>query len=312
MPHQIGIIGLGKIAHDQHVPSIKANKDFQLIAASSQRGIGLEGVPHAFSDYRDLLKMPDLDAVAICTPPQVRHAIARDVLMAGKHALLEKPPAATLSELVDLAEIAERQKKVLFTTWHAQYNTGVDAARKALAGRAVRRLLVTWKEDVRRWHPGQTWIWKAGGFGVFDPGINALSIVTRIVPTPIFVRTADLQFPSNMDAPIAATLTFSSSAGAANEDFQAEFDWRQTGPQTWDIEVETTDGGTITLREGGRRLEIDGKVMVDAPSAEYPGIYAQFDALLRADRSEVDAAPLRLTADAFLLARRVMVEAFTP
>ena len=78
MPHRIGIIGLGKIAHDQHVPSIKANPDFELVAASSQRGIGLEGVPHAFSDYREMLKMPDLDAVAICTPPQVRHAIARD------------------------------------------------------------------------------------------------------------------------------------------------------------------------------------------------------------------------------------------
>jgi D-galactose 1-dehydrogenase len=213
MPHRIGIIGLGKIAHDQHVPSIKANPDFELVAASSQRGIGLEGVPHAFSDYREMLKMPELDAVAICTPPQVRHGIARDALKAGKHALLEKPPAATLSELGDLADIADREEAVLFTTWHAQYNPGVDGARKALAGRTVRRLLVTWKEDVRRWHPGETWIWQAGGFGVFDPGINALSIVTRILPAPIFVRKADLQFPANADAPIAASLTFSKERG---------------------------------------------------------------------------------------------------
>ena len=310
MPHRIGIIGLGKIAHDQHVPSIKANPDFELIATSSQRGIGLEGVPHAFSDYRDMLKMPDLDAVAICTPPQVRHAIARDALMAGKHALLEKPPAATLSELVDLEGIARRQGKVLFTTWHAQYNAGVDAARKALAGRTVKRLLVTWKEDVRRWHPGQTWIWQAGGFGVFDPGINALSIVTRILPAPIFVHKADLQFPSNADAPIAASLLF--STGSADEDLRAEFDWRQTGPQTWDIEVATTDGGTVVLRQGGSHLEVDGKVAVDQPSAEYTGVYARFDALLRTGQSEVDAAPLRLAADAFLLARRIRVEAFEP
>jgi D-galactose 1-dehydrogenase len=310
MPHRIGIIGLGKIAHDQHVPSIKANPDFELVAASSQRGIGLEGVPHAFSDYRQMLKMPDLDAVAICTPPQVRHAIARDALLAGKHALLEKPPASTLSELVDLEGIAQRQGRVLFTTWHAQYNAGVDAARKALAGRTVKRLLVTWKEDVRRWHPGQTWIWQAGGFGVFDPGINALSIVTRILPTPIFVRKADLQFPSNADAPIAASLLF--STGSADEDLRAEFDWRQTGPQTWDIEVGTKDEGTVALRQGGSRLEVDGKVAVDEPSAEYPGVYARFDELLRAGQSEVDAAPLRLAADAFLLARRITVGAFEP
>ena len=37
--HQIGIIGLGKIAQDQHLPAIKANPDFQLLAVSSQRGL---------------------------------------------------------------------------------------------------------------------------------------------------------------------------------------------------------------------------------------------------------------------------------
>ena len=99
-----------------------------------------------------------------------------------------------------------RQGRVLFTTWHAQYNAGVAEAQRRLAGHTIRRLLVTWKEDVRRWHPGQTWIWQAGGFGVFDPGINALAIVTRILPTPIFVQKADLEFASNLDAPIAASL----------------------------------------------------------------------------------------------------------
>ena len=199
---------------------------------------------------------------------------------------------------------------MLFTTWHAQYNAGVDAAQKALAGRTVRRLLVTWKEDVRRWHPGQTWIWQAGGFGVFDPGINALSIVTRILPAadlcpegrpaiPVECGRADRGEPRVLDRSV-------------DEDLRAEFDWRQTGPQTWDIEVGTTDGGMIALRQGGSRLEVDGKVVVDAPSAEYPGVYARFDALLRAGQSEVDAAPLRLAADAFLLARRIAVEAFEP
>src|SRR5215203_1466808 len=120
MPYRIGIIGLGKIARDQHVPSIQANPAFELVAASSQGSTGHEGVPHAFSDYRNMLKMPELDAVAICTPPQVRHAIARDALLAGKHALLEKPPAATLSELQDLRRIAERVGRVVFTTWHSQ------------------------------------------------------------------------------------------------------------------------------------------------------------------------------------------------
>jgi D-galactose 1-dehydrogenase len=308
--HKLGVIGLGKIAQDQHLPVIQANPAFELVAVSSQRGIAVEGVPHAFTSWQEMLeRLPDLDAVAICTPPQPRHEIARAALTAGKHVLLEKPPTATLSELADLERRAARAEKVLFTTWHSQHNRAVDEARGALTGRSVRRLLVTWKEDVRQWHPGQAWIWEAGGFGVFDPGINALSIVARIMPTPLFIRRAELEFPSNKDAPIAASLDLSS--GAADEHLRAVFDWRQTGEQTWDILVETSNGTSLKLSKGGSRLEIDGKLIVEEPSAEYEDIYRRFDELLRENRPQVDTDPFRLTADAFMVGRRIMVEPFS-
>ena len=307
-PYRIGIIGFGKIAQDQHLPAIRANPDFELLAVSSQRGLSPQDAKHTFVDYREMLKLPDLDAVAICTPPQVRHDIAKQVLQAGKSALLEKPPAATLSELEDLKRIASAVGKTLFTAWHAQHNDGVDAAAKALTGQSIKRLLITWKEDVRHWHPGQEWIWQAGGFGVFDPGINALSILSRIMPQPIFVKQAALEFPANRDAPIAANLVFAS--GLDGEDLQAAFDWRQTGEQTWNIDIETASGQHLLLSKGGARLEIDGKVVVDQVSAEYTGIYKQFDALLKAGASDVDDMPFRLVADAFMIGKRVQVEAF--
>ena len=309
MAHTIGIIGLGKIAQDQHVPALKASGAFDLIATSSTRAVTVPGVPAAHTDYRDMLAMPELEAVAICTPPQVRHAIARDVLLAGKHALLEKPPAATLSELADLKRLAAANNRVLFATWHAQFNAAVEAARTALSGQRVRTLQVTWKEDVRHWHPGQEWIWDAGGFGVFDPGINALSILSRILPDPIFVRKADLQFPSNRDAPIAADIEFGSDR-SGDETLRAVFDWRQTGPQTWDIAVETASGSKLLLSGGGTQLAIDGAVVVDEPEAEYPGIYRRFAGLLDAGRSEVDETPFEHVADAFMIGRRVVVEPF--
>jgi D-galactose 1-dehydrogenase len=306
--HKIGIIGLGKIAQDQHLPMIRANPNFELLAVSSQRGLSHEDAQYTFQDYRDLLKLPELDAVSICTPPQVRHQIAREALLAGKSVLLEKPPAATLSELEDLRVLADKVGRTVFTTWHAQYNKAVEEAKKALAGWTIRRLQVTWKEDVRHWHPGQDWIWQAGGFGVFDPGINALSIVTRIMPEPVFIKKADLSFPSNRDAPIAADLEFitAHTDGA----LQAAFDWRQTGPQSWDIEVETTTGFNLKLSKGGSCLEINGRLVVEEESAEYQGIYRRFDALLTIGTSEVDVAPFRLVADAFMVGKRVQVEAF--
>ncbi len=304
MAHRVGIVGLGKIAQDQHVPVIAADPGFELAAVSSTRGLTVPGVP-GFRNLGDMLAAtPDLDAVAICTPPQHRYELAREALLAGKHVLLEKPPAATISELAHLQSQAERAGRVLFTTWHSQYNPAVEECAQRLSTQRVNRLFVEWKEDVRKWHPGQDWIWQAGGFGVFDPGINALSIVTRIMPQPVFLRSAELMFPANRDAPIAANLTF------AGDDMRAAFDWRQQGGELWEITLGTDSGMSLKLASGGTRLEVDGEVVVEAGLAEYAGIYRRFDDLLTRGESLVDPAPLWLVAEAFLLGRRIAVEPF--
>ncbi len=88
------------------------------------------------------------------------------------------------------------------------------------------------------------------------------------------------------------------------------FDWRQTGPQSWDIEIETATGTKLKLSGGGSRLDVDGRTIVDEKAEEYEGIYRRFDALLTAGESEVDVAPFRLVADAFMIGRRIEVEAF--
>lgn len=306
--HRIGVIGLGKIAQDQHLPVIAKNPAYELVATSSTRGLKAPGARDAFKHHADLLKVPDIDAVAICTPPQVRHRIARESLEAGKHVMLEKPPSATTAELTDLERIAKKKGLVLFTTWHSQYNEAVDEAKKFLASRTIKSMLVTWKESVRKWHPGQAWIWEAGGFGVFDPGINALSIVTKIMPEPVFITAAELEVPSNCQAPIAANLDLTS--GRDGQKLRCEFDWREAAGENWTIAIETFDGKTVNLIKGGSILEIDGKMVKQAQMAEYEGIYERFDGLLNRRESAVEFEPFQLVADAFLMGSRKTVEAF--
>jgi D-galactose 1-dehydrogenase len=142
--------------------------------------------------------------------------------------------------------------------------------------------------------------------GVFDPGINALSILTEILPAPASVTTAVLRFPANRGAPIAASLTLVSGAAPIT----AEFDFLQTGPQSWDITAET-DAGILSLHDGGARLVIDGAEQALASDGEYPGLYRHFAALIAAGTSECDLRPLELVADAFLLGQRQAVEAFS-
>ncbi len=306
-PIRIGIIGFGKIARDQHVPSMALYPRFELAATVSRQGKGEPGIP-CFPDHAQMLREIELDAVAISTPPSVRYDIARDCLEAGLHCLLEKPPGVSLGEVEELARLAEQRELTLFTTWHTQANPAATAAAELLAGERIAAMEVIWHEDVRKWHPGQAWIWDPGGFGVFDPGINALSIVAQIFPGALFVREAELLHPANKQGPIAAELRFASpvSDGALT----ASFDWRHSGGEVWTIDLRTEAGRHLRLLDGGSRLEIDGAPRAVEGPGEYPALYAQFLDLIDERRSHVDLRPLRLVADAFLLGRRTMVEPF--
>jgi D-galactose 1-dehydrogenase len=310
MTRKIAIIGLGKIAIDQHVPSIAANEDFELTAIVSGRQATVGGLP-SFRTQEELYEaMPDVKLVAICTPPAGRFETTRMALLAGRDVLVEKPPAATLGEITELAAIATAERRILFTTWHSRFNPAVEEARRLLAGRRLQRLEVDWREDVRRWHPGQAWIWEPGGFGVFDPGINALSIVTEIMPEPIFVASARLEVPANRQTPIGAEIIFATADPVPDSQLTAVFDWRKDGEQSWNIAVETTEGTRLMLTEGGAKLAVNGDIVVDEPSREYPRIYAMLSKLLEEGRSHVDVRPLRLVADAFLVGDRQKVAPF--
>lgn len=302
---RLGLVGVGKIARDQHVPAIRADGRFELIATASRRPDQLPDVP-GHPDIAALIAGGhDLDAVTLCTPPQGRHALAAAAIEAGLHVMLEKPPAATLSEVEDLAARATAKGVTLYTSWHSRAAAGVEPARAWLADKQVTALRIVWKEDIRRWHPGQEWILGPGGFGVFDPGINALSIVTKILPDPLFVETATLRTPANRDAPIAASLML--RTGEATGSF--ELDFLQTGKQTWSIEVDT-DHGSLKLDEGGSKLALSGGSHESGGSGEYPNLYARFADLVSSRRSDVDARPLRLVADAMLIAAHKRVDAF--
>lgn len=304
---RVALVGIGKIAVDQHVPAIAASPDWEIAATVSRHG-AVDGVD-AFADFAKMLEArPDIRVVSLCLPPVPRFGYAMQALKAGRHVMLEKPPGATLAECHALEAVARAAGLTMYATWHSREADMVAAAKAWLADKRLHRLSVTWKEDVRRWHPGQAWIWEPGGLGVFDPGINALSIVTEILPDDIHVTNAVLEVPGNCQTPIAAQIAFHHPQGAA---VSAAFDWRQEGDQTWEIEA-VTDAGTLLLKDGGAVMLVEGRTTGEAAplGGEYPRLYAKMSDLVRQGRSDVDLRPMTLVADAFLLGRRETVAPF--
>lgn len=301
MSIKIAVVGLGKIATDQHLRVIRTQPDFELVAVASPNSIF--GNTPAFKSIAELAKSGiEVDAVTLCMPPKFRFDIARNALNAGYDILLERPPTATLGEFEALVAQAEQTGRVLFAAWHSKHNASVAEAKKYLQSVQIKRLRISWKEDVRFWHPGQEWIWEPGGFGVFDPGINAFSILTEIMPFPVFIKEARILKPSNKQTAIAAFLTFG-SACETETDWTAEFDWLQPGKPSWDIHIETEDGLRILLSNGGTHLHVNGDLVhAGSSSEEYEEMYRHFLGLLSSRQSDVDGAPLRLVSDAYAIA----------
>ncbi|GAA0529395.1 D-galactose 1-dehydrogenase [Rhizomicrobium palustre] len=304
-PVRVGIVGLGKIARDEHVPALKANDAFELVAATSTHH-NREDMP-VFARIEEMLDaVPEIGAVSICTPPQAHYAPAKAALLRGKHVLLEKPPTPTLAEFEELTALAAQNGVTLFQTWHARETPAIAAATEYLSTRQIKGGKVVWKEDVRHWHPGQDWIWSEGGFGVLDAGINAISILTEILPEPMTVEAAHFLVPSNMASPIAVAVAFALPSGAV---IDVEFDFRHRGIQTRTVHIET-DAGPFDLARFSAAQGEAAWGEVSSQRQEYAALYQRFATLIKEGRSDTDKRPLELVLDIFRDASRSTVEAF--
>jgi len=296
---RLALVGIGKIARDQHLPAIAADPRFRL-AATASRNDSVDGVP----GYRNIDELLDaglpLDAVSLCTPPEGRADIARRAIDAGLHVMLEKPPGVTADEVHALERYAAAKGVTLFASWHSREAAAVDTARNWLSDRTVTGGRIIWKEDIRQWHPGQEWILERAGMGVFDPAINALSILTRILPADFEVEAATLDIPGNRSAAIAAACTLRSAEGYAIE---AELDFLFGGAPRWDIEI-ATEAGRLILRDGGATVELPDAAPHSGENCEYPRLYDRFRALVEAAEIEADTAPLELVEQAYDIGTR--------
>lgn len=296
---KLGLVGIGAIAQKQHLPVIAAHPEVTLVAAASHAGT-VDGVPN-FRDVGEMLDAePSIEAVVLCVPPAVRYAAARAAIAHGRHVFLEKPPGISVAECHDLEAQAEAAGVTLFAAWHSRYAPAIAPARERLAATTIRSVSVPWKEDARETHPGQEWIWRPGGFGVFDPGINALSVLTHLMHRPFRLVSGTMAIPENRSQPVSAVLDYVDDAGTTIH-CDWDFDWREG--IVFEMIFET-DAGRIVLDRLYQRLTVDGETILEEPEQEYATLYDMFVALVREGRSDVDLSPMIHCADAFMAGER--------
>jgi D-galactose 1-dehydrogenase len=290
-PIRIGVVGLGKIARAEHLPAIANNPDFEL-AFLVDRAVELDlGVPSHQSLFDALESDVEFDAIAICTSPQVRYELCELLFQKNCAVLLEKPAAASYALAKKIEQHARALDMCLFATWHSRFAPHVQEAKEWAARQEIVSGQITWRENVEKWHPGQDWIWREGGFGVFDPGMNALSLLTQIVPAPWSLGQAELKIPTNVQTPSCARFTLNHRS----TEVRAHFEFHDRQDDDWTIRLVAENGGTLELFDGGAGLRIDGApVAAESDYGEYEMIYKRFSKLISSHQVDCDLTPLRI------------------
>ncbi|MCL1878213.1 MAG: Gfo/Idh/MocA family oxidoreductase [Defluviitaleaceae bacterium] len=134
-----GIIGCGGIANQKHMPAIQQTGLVDMVAFCDDKGSRAPkaaaeyGTPDAkiFTDYRELLKLPEIDMVYVLTPNKSHSFITIAALEAGKHVMCEKPMAKTSQEARDMCATAKKTGKILTIAYQNRYRAESRYIKKA-------------------------------------------------------------------------------------------------------------------------------------------------------------------------------------
>jgi predicted dehydrogenase len=198
----IGVIGCG--IGSWHLDGYAEDKRACVIALAGQDDRCAQlandhGVPHVYSDHRELLTRPDIDAVSIAVPNFLHAPIGLDALAAGKHVLMEKPLANTVEDAERLVRAAEESGLVLGIVFNRRSRADMQVLRKhMLAGHLgeVYHARAFWRR--RSGIPGLgSWFTSkeaAGGGPLIDLGVHVLDMALWLMTEPEIVRVSGVTY----------------------------------------------------------------------------------------------------------------------
>ncbi|MCL1793785.1 MAG: Gfo/Idh/MocA family oxidoreductase [Oscillospiraceae bacterium] len=134
---KVGVIGLGCISY-AHIPAYQNNPDAELHAICDKSENWLDyrakqlKISHAYTNYKDLLKNPEIEAVSVCLPTKFHAQAAIDALNAGKHVLCEKPMAINAKEASAMCEAAQKNGKKLMISHNQRFDPDVQLMQKKM------------------------------------------------------------------------------------------------------------------------------------------------------------------------------------
>jgi len=160
----VGVIGSGGIFRDLHLPYYEMTKKAKIIAVADVNEVSAKqmaerfGTGHWFTDYRELLKLGQVDAVDVCTHPAPHRDIAVAAARAGKHVLVEKPMCRTVIEADEMIAAADKAGVKLQVAYMIRFNPAHMRLKQLLDENALGSLHMAYSCQVGWFPPRHPWL----------------------------------------------------------------------------------------------------------------------------------------------------------
>lgn len=192
---RVGVIGVGGIGYGVHLPGYAKLDNVEIVAvcdideAKLERAAKTYQVPNTFTDYNEMVKMKDLDAVTVATPNYVHAPASIAALKAGKHVLCEKPLAMNAEQAQEMVDTAEKAGKLLMIGVNRRYEDRSQQLKKIIEDGELGEIYAANTGWVRRrgvpfWGDWFMEKEKAGGGPLIDIGVHVLDLTWWLLGTP--------------------------------------------------------------------------------------------------------------------------------
>jgi len=206
-PVGVAMIGSGGIAQRAHLPAYKKLQDeglARIVAVcdaderTAQAAAEQFDVPLRFTDYRDVLRLAEVDAVDVCTPNYLHVQPVVDAFAAGKHVLCEKPIARNAVEGQAMLDASKKAGKKFQVALNLRFNSGPMAVKRFIDDGQIGEIYYARAHALRRRGiPAQgvfTQKDKQGGGPLIDIGVHILDLTLWLMGYPKPVATTGVTY----------------------------------------------------------------------------------------------------------------------
>jgi len=196
---KIGVIGCGvgrfHLAGYSKLPNVEIAALAGLDEARCRQLAAEYGIPRRFKDYRDLLALPEIEAVSVCVPNSLHAPVATAAFAAGKHVLCEKPLAATVAEGEAIVQAARQARRKLMVSFNYRFRGDSQTLKRHVAAGGLGEVYYVKAGWLRRsgipgigsWFTCQA---QAGGGPLIDLGVHVLDLALWFLDYPEIVAVS--------------------------------------------------------------------------------------------------------------------------